>query len=847
MSNIKKRKVFNVKDTISGKISLIHYLPWHSIITYKTEAYKNIGIVIQKDGCIQQTFGFRGQDLESYSEEAINTVFAYFNAVLKSLEDGWMVSIEAQRYETREYPQGEFENLTGFLVDKEREATFKNREKHFESSYYITFTYKPVLEIQKKVFNLFIKETETEEQHEKIIQEFLKVTDSATGMLQAKFIIRPLTMYETFLYLHSTCSMQKQHFILPDHFYFLDRAVSTDPIEIGMTCKLGEYYIPIGAINDFPMATYPLILNELNKLEVELRWVTRYFPLGKEEGRNELEKWQKKHFAGRKSFKQYMAEVTMNIESQRENRGSIAKQDEVEQAQVALETDIVGFGYYNSSIMVYDKDYKKAMEKFKKVKTIINRVGFGCVEETHNAFNAFMGMTAGDPYWNIRRPLVSTGNVAHALPLSAIWAGMLQNKFTDQICGIDIPLVTTSTQSGTPFYLNLNQGDVGHTLILGPTGAGKSTLLQTLEVSYLKYPDSQVFIIDKGMSALTLTLAVGGEYINPAVDNISFQPLADLETNEDRLWALEFIETLLYVQGIKVTAKMTTAITQTITQMADPIYPVQSRTLTNFVLNCVYQDENGNNTIDEALQPYTLKGAYGKIFDGDNTFESDCPWIMMELETLMESTNSASKEKVIAPAILYIFKFLQKRFTGKLTLLVLDEAWVFLEHPIFENKMKEWLKTLRKKNVFCVFATQEVVDVAQSNIASTIIQNCPTKIYLADDQALSLKEGYKKFGLTEEEIQLLQIAIKKQDYLYKSVSGTRLFQLELGSLQLALFRQQKDKIRLPDGEVIEWGEYCQYLLEMKKKHKSKKGLVTNILDAQQVDYKKYLEGIDYED
>ncbi len=88
-----------------------------------------------------------------------------------------------------------------------------------------------------------------------------------------------------------------------------------------------------------------------------------------------------------------------------------------------------------------------------------------------------------------------------------------------------------STTGSTPFRLNLNVGDVGHTLVLGPTGAGKSTLLSMLALQWLRYPDAQVVIFDKDRSARSATLAAEGEYYEPAAndESLSFQPLSSID------------------------------------------------------------------------------------------------------------------------------------------------------------------------------------------------------------------------------------------------------------------------------------------------------------------------------
>jgi type IV secretion system protein VirB4 len=841
----KIQNTFNKIKTKDNRTELAHALVWSYCIRrqeYITDSIKiEYCIVIHKDGCIQQSYGFRGNDLDSFSAAYINSLSIYMNESIKRLGDGWMVSIEAQRFTTCEYPESHFDLEAGYLVEQERKESFESYGEHFDSSYYITFVYKPEIILKKKAVNIFFDNVEYAKLQEDEINNFVKEVKRLTGILSTRLLIRPLNYEETVEYLHSTVSLRRFEFVLPDHFLFLDTLVADQAVHIGTTLKLDDIYIPILVIHDFPMETYPSILHELNKVLIEYRWVSRYFPLDKKEAMKELDKWQGKHNGAKKPAKQLILEMSMDVDTQKENIGASELVKDVGEAMKEIEMDYVGLGYYNSCIMVWDFDFDKAMAKLNQIRNVIEGCGFSCKEETFNALNAFLGMTAGDIYRNIRRPLISTGNYAHVLPLSAVWAGMLSNKFSMEVCGVDKPLVTCSTDYGTPFFLNLNDGDVGHSLVFGPTGSGKSTLLGLLEISYVKYPNAQVFIIDKGLSALTMTLAVGGEYIDPSEIDHCFQPLGDIDTMADKAWACEFVETLLELQGVKIMPAISVQIRVTIEAMA--LLEKDMRTLTCFNLNCDYRDPvTGINTIKEAIIPYTLDGPYGVIFEGNDTKINDSRWVLFEMSELMEM-----KEKVVAPAIMFIFHYLEKKFKGQMTLLVIDEAWKFLEHEIFRNKMRQWLKELRKKHVICVFATQEVADGAKSSIASTLIQNCPTKIYLADPEAGNNAEFYEKFGLTKEEIDLIMMAQKKRDYYFKSTLGTRLFQLSLGPIALGLMRQQDQSIRNRKGNVIRWGEYCKYLLYLRNEKGIRKGFVEEILNTQGIEYEKYLEKVEAEE
>src|SRR5262249_10852005 len=125
---------------------------------------------------------------------------------------------------------------------------------------------------------------------------------------------------------------------------------------------------------------------------------------------------------------------------------------------------------------------------------------------------------------------------------------------------------------------------------------------------------------------------------------------------------------------------------------------------------------------------------------------------------------------------------LEQRFDGRPTLLVLDEAWLFLKDAFFAAQIQDWLKTLRKKNVAVVFASQELADVEASPIASTIIEACATRIYLPNDRARELRSRafYEALGLNGRQIDLIANATPKRDYYFVSRDGCRMFELGLG-------------------------------------------------------------------
>ena len=188
-----------------------------------------------------------------------------------------------------------------------------------------------------------------------------------------------------------------------------------------------------------------------------------------------------------------------------------------------------------------------------------------------------------------------------------------------------------------------------------------------------------------------------------------------------------------------------------------------------------------SNTLRQALSPYVLGGAHGKLLDADHDRLGMADVQCFEMEELMHS-------KAAVMAVLhYLFARFDERFDGVPTLLILDEAWLFLDDPVFAARIRQWLKTLRKKNVGVIFATQSLADIKDSSIAPAIIESCANRIFLPNPQATEpqIRTIYEGFGLNRRQIEIVTTAQPKRDYYYQSRLGNRLFDLDLGPAALA--------------------------------------------------------------
>src|SRR5271163_3496535 len=89
--------------------------------------------------------------------------------------------------------------------------------------------------------------------------------------------------------------------------------------------------------------------------------------------------------------------------------------------------------------------------------------------ETYNQLNALFATVPGDYAQNLRKLYLLNTNYADLSFLFTILAGEKRNSHLDTEY-----LAALETDNQTPYFLNLHNGEVPHTLILGMTGSGKT-------------------------------------------------------------------------------------------------------------------------------------------------------------------------------------------------------------------------------------------------------------------------------------------------------------------------------------------------------------------------------------
>ena len=746
---------------------LADFLPWAALVAP--------GVVLNKDGSLQRTARFRGPDLDSATPSELVAVSGRLNNALRRLGSGWAIFVEAQRLPARDYPLSRFPDPVSALVDAERRAQFEEASSHFESSYFLTFVWMPPADDASRAGRWLYEDAPNKglnpQEH---VASFAARTDRLLDLLDG-FMPEAawLSDEETLTFLHSTVSTRRQRVRVPETPMHLDALLADSALVGGLAPSLGGAHLRSLSIIGFPTATWPGLLDELNSQPFEYRWVTRAICLDKTDAAKLLTRIRRQWFAKRKSVAAILKEVMTNEASTLLDSDAANKAADADEALQELGADMAGAAYITATLTVWDEDEAVADAKLKAAEKVIQGRDFTCKPETLNAIEAWLGSLPGHLYANVRQPPVSTLNLAHMIPISAVWAGPARNDHLD-----GPPLFYAETEGSTPFRFSPHVGDVGHTLVVGPTGSGKSVLLALMALQFPRYGRSQVFAFDFGGSIRCATVACGGDWqdlagaLSDDEAAVQLQPLRNIDETSERAWAQDWLSGLIAREGVTINPVARDHLWSTLTSLASA--PVGERTLTG--LSVLLQ----STELKQALAPFCLGGPFGRLLDAETEELGTADFQAFETEGLI---GSAATPAVLA----YLFHRIEDRLDGRPSLIIVDEGWLALDDGTFGGQLREWLKTLRKKNASVLFATQSLADIDNSAIAPAIIESCPTRIFLPNERAFEpqIADIYRRFGLNERQIEIVARAMPKRDYYCQSRRGNRLFSLGLGEVALA--------------------------------------------------------------
>lgn len=784
------------RDSIKGMSDLLN---WAAMV--------DDGVILNKDGSFTAGFIYQGIDVTSASNLDRNDLCARINRILSELGSGWMIQTDAIRQLSNAYLPAESSHFTHpiiQLIDDSRRMYFESQGNKFTSTYVITLTYMPPSKNISKINDLVFEYKGVKPSIAlKNLERFQTKILSIEGMLRSELHLERLrsyqsagVWYDSFLSYLNFCVTGRWHPIqLPDCPMALDSYVGACDFWTGFTPKVDTKYISAISIDGFPPLSSPNYLASLDDLSCDYRWSTRFIFFDDIEAKKLLEKERKKWKQKVISFKDKL----LKTDNPKVDEDALSMTLQYEAAETAISKGEVSYGQYSSTLILRHENIDVLNEITGYIEKSIREIrGLHCRIETVNATEAFLSTFPSDSIHNIRKPLLSTDNLTHLLPLNYIWTG-------NEYCPCPFyptespPIMVASAQGSSVFRLNLHVDDVGHTLVFGPTGSGKSTLLAMLVAQVMRYENVSIYAFDVGNSLYTLSQC-GGQHFDIGKSSLpSFAPLSDLD--DDFEWCCDFIVKLLVLHDVKIKPHHLAAIHTTLSTMRTS----ERKTLSEFQSQCQ------NTEIKEAIEYYTVAGRAGDLLDAESNTLTLNQFSVFEIDSLMKRGDKDS-----VPVLLYLFRQIEKRLTGDPAYIFIDEGWVAFKNAEFKNMLKEWLLVLRKANCIVVFSTQLLSAAIQSGILDVLMESCPTTIFLPNKKAVLVADTYQQFGLNLKQIQTIKTATRKREYFIVQDEHSRLIDLSLDAVALAFVGvSEKPEIKQVQTLVKQYGDdwYLYWLKE----------------------------------
>lgn len=752
------------------------------------------GVIVGKNGSFMASWLYKGSDNASATDVEREMNSFRINQALANMGSGWMVHVDAVRRPAPNYSdpsQSVFPDPVSAAIDEERRRTFEGLGNLYEGFFILTVTWFPPMLAERKFVELMFSDDSDKPNNKArthhLIDFFKKEVKNIESRMSSAVSLERLrgqkimnedgstVTHDEFLQWIQFCVTGVNHpVMLPTNPIYIDNLIGGKELYTGVTPKLGRKFIQVVAIEGFPLESSPGILTRLAELPVEYRWSNRFIFMDHHEAVSHLEKFRKKW---KQKIRGFFDQV-FNTNGGTVDEDAVSMVADAASAIAETNSGMVAQGFYTSVVVLMDESRSVVETAALQLEKAINAMAFTARVETINTMDAFMGSLPGHGVENVRRPLINTMNLADLIPTSTIWTG--ENFAPNPMMPPNsAPLMHGLTSGNSPFRINLDVRDLGHAIMFGPTRAGKSTHLAILAMQWRRYPDARLFTFDKGMSMYPSCKAARGSHyvVAGAGEKLAFAPLSNMVTRSRRAWAMGWINDLLALNGIDTTPEQRNKIGETILEMGT-VEQKTGRPGTLSEFSAMVQD----NDIRAALKDYTVDGLMGHLLDAEVDQLSISDFITFEIEHLMDLG-----DRYALPVLLYLFMRIQEALDGRPTLIILDEAWLMLGHKVFREKIREWLKTLAKKNCRVLMATQNLSDASGSGILDVIVESTATKIYLPNMHARdeTATELYLRMGLNLRQIEIIATAQQKRDYYLVSEKGRRLYSLALGPLALS--------------------------------------------------------------
>ncbi|WP_298336705.1 VirB4 family type IV secretion/conjugal transfer ATPase [uncultured Erythrobacter sp.] len=476
-------------------------------------------------------------------------------------------------------------------------------------------------------------------------------------------------------------------------------------------------------LKEYPEATSPGLLDPLLRLPFEMIVTESYAPNERTTARERID------LALRRSR-------SVDEEAAAERSDMMAARD-------ALGNGAVGFGDHHLTVLVRERALDRLDDACASAAAALADTGAIAVREDTNLEPSFWAQFPGNEDYVVRRALISSANMASF----GSYHGFALGQAAGNHWGDAVTLLETT--SATPFFFNFHHGDLGNFSVIGPSGSGKTVVMNFLAAQAQKFKPRTI-LFDKDRGAELFIRGIGGRYdrINPGQPT-GFNPLALPDTAANKAFLRDWLGVLLDANGPEEYATISAAVDATYSN--DP----SLRRLRHFkeLLAGARRPEQGDLADRLSAWIGTSSGEGGEhawLFDNEaDALDLDSRVLGFDMTQLLENP------RLRTPTMMYLFHRIDERLDGEPTMILIDEGWKALDDEVFAARIRDWLKTLRKRNALVGFATQSAKDALESRISTALVEQTATMIFMPNSRARP--EDYcDGFGLTDHELALIR-------------------------------------------------------------------------------------------
>ena len=754
-TDVKYGKIAKREDNVSR---FVPYLRHVNSTTLKT-----------KEGYLLKIIKLEGIPFETADQVDLNLKKNVRATMLKALSNSRFALYQHTiRRETREKLESEFENDFCKKLDDAYQAKIDDK-RMFINEQYLTIIRRPAnskIGLFSELSHILFTKVDRSLQKQRDAENLKALNEAVSNILSTLAPYKPKVLdleeidkglYSNNLsFLSYLINFEKVKVRVPN--ISIDKYLPTKRISFGRETfeirglkandvKLGS----IISIKEYANATGPGMLDGLLKLPHEF-FVTQSFG-----------------FIDRQTSMKRMTDARNKAISAEDGANSLI--DTITEAMDDLSSGQTAFGEHHLTITATGKNREQLDRALSDCATELTNLGIVSAREDINLEASFWATLPGNFNYIARKSLITSHNFASFASYHNFPAG----QKSDNHWGSAITKLETT--SGTPYWFNFHERDVGNFTVIGPTGTGKTVLLTFLMAQAQRLKPKCIYF-DKDRGAEIFIRAIGGDYTNVKPGKpTGINPFQLEDTPENRNFLNEWLTLLITSDGGEaLTPEEKGLITDVIEANYKDLEPFE-RKLSNIVQPLAGYSGHSNISLSMRLGRWHSDGDKAWLFDNqEDTLSLENSTIGFDLTSILDDPISRT------PWLMYVFYRVNGLLNGQKTIIMLDEGWKMLDDPAFSMRIKDWMKTIRKLNGILGFATQSAKDAIGSSVGDAIIEQSPTQIFLPNSKAKE-KDYCGGFGLSKHELKIIKnLTAESRCFLLKHGNHSVIAKLDLSSL-----------------------------------------------------------------